>query len=318
MTTKSRKRIIAYLIITVLIFVVLSVVYQSVLNQKITARVDKQYKDYIESNRLDYVFLGSSHIAESLRPDIIENSFNFAASEDTPIESYFKLKRIIEQDEIKLKAVVLELDLISFSEARLQKLNIIDEPWYYKDYIDMETISILTGKSKIQIFIRSYLPIIGNGRDFLALVLKRKTNLKLGWQEIKTDATEIDLHQIANNRVKHYFQGQIISPPLMLYFTKIFDLCEKNNISIVLIKSPVTQEYLQEVAKRDIAIDDSYSIINSFVKRYDDVYYLDYQNYFGDPNLFWDSDHLNHKGAEVYSKLVDKDLKKLFEKKEVS
>ena len=85
-----------------------------------------------------------------------------------------------------------------------------------------------------------------------------------------------------------------------------------NNKSIVIIKYPVTQEYLSAIESKGINITEFYSNIIKQLDKFGSIDILDYQEKFKDNySLFSDPDHLNYLGAKIFSKELSNDLKNL-------
>jgi len=76
-----------------------------------------------------------------------------------------------------------------------------------------------------------------------------------------------------------------------------------------LIQYPLTDEYLTAL-ERDINIHEEYKEIDERIESFD-YKILDYMELFRyNQTLFVDSDHLNFRGAEIFTKKLSKDISK--------
>ncbi|MFA5524724.1 MAG: hypothetical protein WDA24_10245 [Tissierellales bacterium] len=89
-------------------------------------------------------------------------------------------------------------------------------------------------------------------------------------------------------------------------FKEYLELLYSHNIKPVIAIPPETRLYRDNISQR--IKDEFYSIINEFQKKYD-FQFLDYfySDYFDDSD-FYDVSHLNNKGSEKWTKLLDKDI----------
>ena len=88
-------------------------------------------------------------------------------------------------------------------------------------------------------------------------------------------------------------------------------MAQSKNKKIILIKYPVTKEYKAALEAKGINRENFYSNLDKSISKYKNMRILDYQDLFDDNSLFSDSNHLNKNGAEIFSKKLNEDLRKL-------
>ena len=115
--------------------------------------------------------------------------------------------------------------------------------------------------------------------------------------------------EIARRKAEFHLKGQeCFDPDLLHYFHKTMELCGRHGIGVVFVSYPVTADYYRCAADL-IAFERWRAGINALIGRYPDLLWLDYQKgFFGQDHLFDDSDHLNVRGAELFSRKVKEDL----------
>ena len=102
------------------------------------------------------------------------------------------------------------------------------------------------------------------------------------------------------------------SPEMVLYFGKILELAGRHHLNVVLLRFPVTPEYLN-TAEELMSIDRFYERIGAITRGYPRIHFLNRQRIFRRPPGFYfhDAQHLNGKGAEKFSDLIRRDLARL-------
>ncbi len=315
---KFMKKGIFFIIIFLLIVLLLNHFYILMSQDKLIYRKEfewQQYKKNLPANALSYAFFGDSHTANDVNPEYINNSFNFATYSEDYIETYYKIKKLLEKDNVKINSVVLEIDMHTFSDRIRTEEALFSEVRYYNEFISLDEMSKLKGnKSKISLLLGKYLPFLGNGKELISLTIKKGISpLKLGWVKLDSNwSLELNKEVTASRRYNDMYRapGNLLTPGSVNYFLEILKLCEKNDIQIILIKYPVTKEYYDELAKHNISREQHYYALFNEIDRITKNYaVLDYYNcFFQQPEYFGDVDHLNYVGSEVLSKKINKDL----------
>jgi hypothetical protein len=164
---------------------------------------------------------------------------------------------------------------------------------------------------------------VGDGAEFLTSVWfslkthygnEELTKLVKGHNRIYEDFSESgNKRKNALKRVNINLKGaEVIDENLLFYFNAILKLAKKENITVILVKFPTTEYYYNATAQYIPDKNAFYDDIFNVTGRYDDIFILDYQKvFFHNYSLFSDSDHLNYKGAEKFSKIVREDIKKI-------
>ncbi len=313
------KKSFIFLFIVVMLLIVsdyLYIIYVIGQKQQFSQEVELQY--YLNGypgadKKIDYLFLGDSHAYIGINPRYINGSFNYGFNANTYIEDYYKLRKLLLKDKIKVKNIVLELDLQSFSSfwinSSLITPPLLEDLWYYDDFMSISELSSLSKRPKPLLFIGSYLPFLGHGEDFF--IKKQTTDRYLGWKKEDFIFSEKDLgNPEIKKTLKKFLNVELMDPILSSYFDNIFALAESYNITVILIKYPQTEKYYSILAENNITDSMLYPRLFSVLdSNYQDYYFLDYTGIFADNSgYFSDLEHLNYKGAEVLSKKVSSDL----------
>jgi len=102
----------------------------------------------------------------------------------------------------------------------------------------------------------------------------------------------------------------IIDDQAILSLQSIFHNASQNNITVFLVKFPLSHAYLENILGLGIPMDTFYENISSLLA---DEHYilLDYQILFiENDSLFLDSDHLNREGSRILATRISQNLSK--------
>ena len=95
------------------------------------------------------------------------------------------------------------------------------------------------------------------------------------------------------------------------YYLKILALCRQYKIHLILLRMPNTDEYLK-YARKMVDLDKLDREITDLTRAHsDDFRIFDYRNEFrGEPQYFFNADHVNPTGAYIISMKLKQELEK--------
>ena len=203
---KFTKRSMIFIVILLTIISLINYSYIKLIqDKKIIWRIDVIYNEYInnlEDKKIDFAFFGDSHAQRGVNPNFINNSFNFAKGGESYVETYYKLKKIIEQDKIKINNIILEIDPHSFSDKIRTQNEIFAEFSFYSNFVPIKEIANLKDISLVSILIRKHFPVFGEGKTLVTSFFKpiEMTPIYLGWEANTQDFSLQNKEQIAQER----------------------------------------------------------------------------------------------------------------------
>lgn len=303
-----KKIIIFGVLLLIILFFVNWLYVKFVLPEKNSYKTVQQYNFYKDDTKI--LVFGSSMPRAAVKTDIIPNSFNFADDAGSYEATYFKLRKAAETDQLNIKLIILPIDLHEFSISETY------ETWKWSGYlgVSLRELSGITHKNHIRLWIEKNFPVIGNGLELQRLFFKSEsTEIIRGWvkRETKFSNFENRTATVEDMFQRHFREGYNSNiERITYYFKKTLDLAYEKNITTVLIKYPLTREYL-DYASSNINVQEYYNKIEDLLLEYNNVCVLDYQNIFADlPELFRDANHLNIHGAEIFTGMLMEDLEK--------
>lgn len=269
------------------------------------------------NNDVKIISFGDSHVMYGMN---INNSdyFNLAIdSEPVPIW-YFKLKWLLKNFST-IDTILLPLDYHIFSSYRTKDVGYLTKQ--YAKYINEEVDNSLgyypkpndARKIKFYSLQVNYSSIVH--RTFLDYIFGRlnKPNLLQNGTLVKNgrflDLTSSERKKKAEKRTSALYKDRLINEGMVEYYDKIIKLAEENKIKVVLIRYPLSNEYLSFIT---FDLENKFdSLIKNIKLKHNNIMILDYRNVFEkNQEMFNDSDHLNINGATRLGILFLKEFNK--------
>ncbi len=254
-------------------------------------------------NNITLALLGTSHTNygskfSSINPSI----FNYGSSYTYPIIMHKKLKNLIKNTS-SLKYLLIEADYHQFYDFSYLT------PGIYSKYSHLLSgggeNAFVSLEKEVSIFLHRKL--FDRLVDQINIWLKKEESIKNNpnnWAQLSQDIRE----RITKKRYNFFgFSNEKnMNNHSINYYQKTIELAQKNNIEVILIRHPLTNEYLNNMyPKMKTDVD---RLINKLSKKYN-LKKFDYRYIFKDnQNLFSDMDHLNENGIHKFSKILMSDI----------
>lgn len=284
-------RLLSILTSTFLIILILNFYY--VKTEGYQTLNDLEKFSHIENN-LEIVNLGSSHGMCSFDYSATDyNGFNFGLNFQNLYYDYQLLLKF--QKNLKNNCIViLPISLFTFGQS-----NYNESQRYYK-ILDPIQIYNFTIKDFI---IYKVLPILSAKSQMIYMFKDIEVGLRYdSFKDISKETSKRDIQYLQN--YNRYSEN-------LIYFDTIISFCKAKNYKIILITTPLTGLYLEKIPKT-LKVEYN-NFLFELANRYE-ISYLDYSSdnrFMNNQELFMNTDHLNKKGAELFTKIVIEDLKKL-------
>jgi hypothetical protein len=299
---KYRQKIKSFLLLVLFLIPLLGIsLYLTYLNIRI------QYPDRATiPEDTEILILGDSHTVFALDPVLIGNAFNFGSSGESYIHNYYKLKFALKRNH-SLKAIILPLDLHSFSDFRKDRIHFNLNWLRYLDYPELGRIKKQGLFYLIKYLNLRFFSFKGRYRQFGDALLNRGLTRKINQEEPGFVAREgyffHNREEKAKKRASRQLKGfDPFSPEMVLFFKSILKECKDRQLRVILLKLPITEDYYQQAGKL-IDIPRLDTRVQQLVRNLIRVCIFDFQKiYFkNEAGLFWDPQHLNKIGARDIS-----------------
>lgn len=260
--------------------------------------------DFIESHseEIETLILGNSHTYYGLNPEWMDghafNMSNVSQSLDIDLAILHHYLPKMKQ----LNTVVMRLSYDSMFEI----LSETDEHWRYKDYnLNTEIPLEYAPKHHSEVLSISFKE---NLKRLYKYYVKREPSVTcnaLGWGTDAHSSQTKDLYKtgpiVAKRHTAH--STQLLTANLQT-LNDIATLCKTYNVNLYLITPPAYESYVSNLDNQQLE-----ATINAgmqVAKNNDNVYYYNFlENWRFDTEHFFDADHLNERGAKIFSKMIN-------------
>ena len=162
------RRAVGFGVVLGVVFLLVNIgYYQLVLSNTV---LERSYEDFFGSYEgVRVLFMGDSHPKRGVNPEMIPGSFNFADVGENYIQTYYKLRGVLEYPGVDVAYVVFPVDLHSFSSMRRDQLK---NAWYWNRFIAYsEVVAEDSDQSFMDVVVwqlKSWFPVISHGEELLS------------------------------------------------------------------------------------------------------------------------------------------------------
>ena len=302
------RKFIIKLLLVIVPLVIIALPLEYVLRQ---IPNDYMYKnEYLDnySDDIEVLILGGSHSYYGINPDYFTAKTFNAGNVSQPLNIDLKILEKYQNNFKNLKTIIIPMSYPSL----WAKLDGSPESWRIKNYVIYQKIDY-------KFSLQNYMEIFGNKfnvniRRLRAYHIRGEdlvTSNKLGWGADNTSSKAKDLDKTGKEAALRH----LIKNPTSKSVTNIFDenisilnsiisWGAENNVNIILLTTPVYKTYVENTNARQL--EKTIEISNQLAEKYNNCIYF---NFLNDTSFvagdYYDADHLNEKGAEKFSILVN-------------
>ena len=288
-STFSNKKFLSIVFVITLFFVIVQFIVLEYYTREKLVVMRPQTKTLMENHNNKLALLGTSHTNYGAEMNKIDNEmFDYGESYTYPIVMYQKLQKLIALNK-NLRYLLVEADYHQFYEFSFTESTI------YTKYAALLK-DIETGNENLFYSLnRGIYPIL------YRRILKDKDK---DWS--KLTQSEKDKKNLSRYNFFKFTNDKTMNENSLDYYQKTIELAQKNNIEVILIRHPLTNEYLNNMypkMKTDVN-----RLIDKLSRKYN-LKKFDYRYIFKDKqNLFADTDHLNKNGIQKFAKILTNDI----------
>ena len=267
------------------------------------------------AGEIDFIICGASQAQRGISPAILDqeldvNSYNIGTPLMTLMGRYYILKKEIERNPID--TVIIELCYDALARDR--------------DVVSAEGDFYMLGRltspiERLEYFFMS--ARLDEYADYFADTMTRgiKSWKDFGNKQIGTSSKyETKGYEPLKTRsIKMPDKGNFNTEPILTdfaqenleYLDKIFTLCKENNITVIVIATPLSDAAIMSYDKLDVIHNRYKEICEKWdCEYYNFSLYKGKSDFFKDSNSFYDRNHLSQSGAETFSYLLSNVLEK--------
>ncbi len=242
------------------------------------------------------IIAGDSHPMTSLNPKLLYNTINISQGAEPYVLTYWKLKEILMLN--KIDTLILGFAPHNISEFNDKKFlnkfysnEMFKRSYFIGEFIETNNLIEFDKKELINVFIRN-------------TCLFPKLN-HINYLGNYDSINESNLSNLHSDVKRHYYDKNIklgVSKISVKYLNRIIQICNKNNIEILLISNPVHLNYYKKIPKMIIKEYDN--LKKEFANK--KIFVFDRTDFFYDDSLYANSDHLNYNGSIIFTKQFKK------------
>ncbi len=304
---------------TTVLFIVIVILLSMGIMEAFFAGENFYYQDANEraelSGTLDFLICGSSHTLRALEPSILDDelgvdSYNVSIPNSNMQQRYEMIK--VEMERNPVDTVILGVSYNTMTRDRsvrgyegdyyvLSKLNLWDRiPYFFSSIQPSEYISI-------------YYQFLNRGFECMDMAahgtwVDHNEKTEKGYVPYDNQHyVERDDEMLAPNPLSVYNTETLteeIYEPNVTYLDKILDLCNENNVTLIMISEPLSKTAISRYQNLD-ASREWYAEYaqNNDICYFDFGLYKEYDDLFTDMVDYHDAFHLNNTGADKFSEL---------------
>jgi hypothetical protein len=294
----------------------------TVMERNIAIRSEVQF---LESRQgLETLILGDSHSKWGADAGNLDAAFNLALAGQNYMQDYYLLRSLIERELIDPAFLVVGADLHQFIEREdapwaflhyyTRQFNYIEEGWRRGEllYYTMRQVQgrfapYMGQRANILHFLETGAPF--EGEHLVRVKMNRGTLVAMRGLEGKTSRERVD---DATWKAAVHLEGyEPFHPQRVADFLRLLDYCEEQGILVLLVRFPLTAEYL-EAAASHVDIEKHDRRVMELIANRPGVAVLDVRSRFADnARLFIDPDHLTSLGSKRLAPAIDRALVRL-------
>lgn len=279
-------------------------IYRNALGISTSEQITNTFK-FAEKSNHQMLIIGSSLLYRGINPDSITfiKSYNASHDNDSYNQFYYKLLRITSKNP-SITHIILGVDYFNFSRFTSSR------NYIYKNFFPKEYIQDYIDRKEQTNSINKFIEI--NYSNTFTFLIKQSMKYYSGRAEqrfMKDNGQFIIPFQIAKENQKMSTRENYTPIDIQInYFKKIVDLTKQKKLKLILVFPPVREYILDYPLEKDKIFLDS--LWSSSVS--ENIYFL---NYSRDKRFilkdFHDYIHLNTKGADKFSSILNKDIQQI-------
>lgn len=253
--------------------------------------------------------VGDSH-AQGIHYAVLPDTLHIASPGESVIQTYYRVRRILERDPPRIERVVVSLGVHSLVGTKWS----IQEPQYWVKVVDYPELVRRAPDpwARAEEAVLGHLSFVGLGVEIWrdgqrALRDWRKGRAPTTWQDrlARWDGPETtpsldeltpeELERMTRRTVTaHTAYGADFDPVIADHLERLLALCREHGIDALVVEMPVTPRYLEEIG-RLVDVERHDRFVREAVRR-QGADLLDLRRAFDDPGDFSDPEHLSPEG----------------------
>lgn len=286
----------------------------------------KAQKNALESSvfriptNVKVIVAGDSHTETSINPAYFPGSINISKTAENYFYTYYKLKHLIRLNP-HIDTIILSCsphNLTKFQDKSVYQ----DRFNQWKEYFSLfDTITereLFSTKMSYVVSLLQYhygVPFRIYQNDFLIKMLLgipcKKSNFAFYGGYLLSTKSDLNIERITRRGWRHFNdEGNVyagLSKLMIDYLDKIVDLCHEHNVKLVLLSTPLSPLYRDQIPPE--ATQDFRLVLDKLGKSSVNVKHLDISTLALPNSYYQDGNHVNLYGARIVTSILSKTLR---------
>ncbi|MCK5129342.1 MAG: SGNH/GDSL hydrolase family protein, partial [Clostridiales bacterium] len=302
--------------ISIFLIIILSIILSlnaRWINTEMYMLQDEKYLTAPIPKNIDILNVGSSHGMTNFEYSFLDDKYSGTNLGRAMQMFYYDLEMLKKnRNKINKEAVVfIPISYFSYFQY-FDETHFSEKEYIYHYFLNFWQVK---NKSLLKALEHKWLPILFIREDQIKYLFHDEEGAIKNYDKVFAqsklldESGEIDMERLLKARdrtVKVHTEGfeRGTSQVAIDKLKEMLEYCKKNNYQCILITTPFTSQYNEAFADSFYA--DFYETTTQIANEYD-VPYWDYSHetlFSDDPYLFYDDDHLNHKGRKAFSEMI--------------
>ena len=243
-------------------------------------------ENYPKIPKANILFLGDSHIKYQVNPDSFVNANNYGHSGDVLIGLKWKIHRIL-KNKNRIDTIIISLGYHNFRE-------------FYPKFFNTKVHDAATKNITRYLFINNWYFLKKNEINKFVVIKSLFDKIKKPAQKISYLGYFIEQHGQINDSSRSsisrlYTNNQKFNQKVIYLIQEIVDFCVSKKVKCFFIFPPTHPTYTNKVPEEIKTGTDK------FIHQFSQTPYFIPVEFALDDSLFFDGDHLNAQGAQLYT-----------------
>ena len=308
---KLKNKIILFAISFMIVHTLLYLLFVLLMNKN--NELVKNFNNYKNIKALKTLILGDSHVARSIDESKLDSTVSLAYFGENNKMNYYKLNYCLNNRYAKPQYVVLPCDIVTYTEGyHYYRTN---KNFYYS-IIPFQEVKNLNKNKLIAYYDYLKIKLIPYSEWQYALNrmnVNRQKKSTQNFSNISKNEQERDAaHFIQDELLIGGNKANFYSESALIYLNKTIKLCKDNGIKLIFVKFPLTQTLFNEIKFNVDSTFINYRPAETIITQ-NAIPILNFEYlYLNNPELFFDSHHLNMNGKNEFTSVLKQKLDSLY------
>lgn len=273
---------------------------------------------YCPSEGTEILVLGDSFVTAGINPGIVEHLDNIGQAGESWVISYFKLKRIILNNDSQISKIIIPFSPLYFSKTYddIFSNDKISREMYGRIYSLVELSDLSVFEQNSPNYLRAFFryKLFPNFQYMSSFIFEEFLNKKGNYPYVGKFGVPYNPPPVEYNyeaEVENIFLSDGAGVNLygqnnLSYLDSIAQFSVEHDLAVYMVEFPVHKGFYEVLPA--VILNHCDSVKNRITQRYSNFEYLNYSTEFDDVKYFHNITHLSLKGANEISRRINSEI----------